>query len=94
MNEFKKIMQHYINADIYIEYGCNGTGYSNILIVEDGKIRCIGSFLYSIWRDRSKDVEVPELLQRLAIKAECYRTGLRKTVPSLAYTENELTIII
>ncbi len=92
MEKFKKILQHYINVEITIVYGCIGTRYSHILIVQDGKIKCIGTFLYSLWRNESNNQEVLQWVELLGKKSEQFRTGVIDKEPSLAYSGSDLII--
>lgn len=94
MEEFKNILQKFIAVEITIDYGCIGTNYQEILVVENGKIKSIGNFIYRIWRERLlKDNVDMELLEELACQAELYRTGQRDKKPSLAFWEADLKVV-
>ncbi len=86
-------MQPHIGVEINLEYGCNGTSYQNILIVENGKVKSIGSFIYRLWRELANHPDTEMLLTQLAIEAEDFRTGKRRTEPSICYRENILSVL-
>lgn len=88
MEDFKKIIQEHIDKPITIEYGCMGTGYSQILIVSDtGEIKSIGEFLYSFWSKYSTDKGVLAGLEELAKLSEKYRLDYVKKLPSMHFKE-------
>lgn len=51
--EFLKIraIAHEVNPNFCIEYGCIGTGYQYVLLVQDGMIKEVGMFVYRIHRE-------------------------------------------
>lgn len=71
----KEFMSQHIKVPIYVQWGFIGSGYTQILIVEDGQIISIGEFLYAYYREgwykRKSQFEA------LAKQAELYRTGQR-----------------
>lgn len=93
MNSFKEKLQLHINAEINVNFGCIGTGYVQILITEDGKIKSIGDFIYKLWSEISGHQDTDKMLAELAIECEKYRTGMRGRKPSLCFWKEELKVI-
>jgi hypothetical protein len=93
MDAFKVKLQPHINTEININFGCIGTNYTEILIVQDGKIKSIGNFIYRLWSELSGKENVDKLLAELAVECEKYRTGMRGRKPSLCFWEKELRVI-
>ena len=57
--EFQQIrdIAQKINPNFCIEYGCIGTGYQYVLLVQDGKIKEVGEFVYRIHRENKATSE-------------------------------------
>lgn len=87
MDGFKEILQKEIKVEITLDYGEIGSRYQQILIVEDGKIKSIGEFLYKVYMesDTYNSHDLKNLLIDLGIEAEKYRIGERAKLPSLHY---------
>lgn len=93
--ELKELMQPHIGTEITIEYGFIGMKYLHVLVVKDGKIISIGSFLYKIFREdmlnRGTECEA-SLIEAFAKEADKYLKGKRDKAPTLCYVEDKLKI--
>lgn len=89
MKLFHHILQKKIGVEIKIDSGCIGSRNSEILIVEEGRIKCIGQFNYSLWSERNGEEGVLIALEELGEEAEKYRLGQRKTLPCIGYNSGK-----
>lgn len=93
MNNLKAKLQKHINTEITIEFGCIGSNYSQILIVDNGKIKSIGEFIYRVFLERLAEREEGDLISDLGIECEKYRINKREKKPSLCFYKEELKVI-
>ncbi len=79
-----------INVPVTIEYGAIDTGYSHLLVVENGQIKSIGSFAYNFYYYH--EIQNDGIKIKLGVEAEKYRTGQRNTPPSLYFNNTQIVI--
>lgn len=79
-----------INVPVECNYGCIGTGYIQLLIVQNNSIVSIGEFVYNFrWRH---DNVPDEMKIKLGQEAEKYRKGQREKVPTMYYLDNKINV--
>lgn len=79
-----------INVPVECNYGCIGSGYFQLLIVQNNSIISIGEFVYNLWR-RGDDVP-DEIKIKLGEEAEKFRTGQREKIPTMSYHGDKLNV--
>ena len=83
-------IQEFINVEVETSFCYIGSGYTQVLIVENGKIRIIGEYL---WRIKRGEIHCPDELRiRFAKECEKFRIGQRPERPSLCYCGDNLGI--
>lgn len=83
MKYIKEIIQNQVGQEVWVEHGCIGTEYSEVLIVDNGKIVRIGQFIYRAYREGLGN---KVLWTALGVECRKYMNGERQEMPSMYFT--------